>query len=219
MKIYIVRHGETKSNEEGRLQGWRDDPLNELGVNLAVITGQAMKEIHFDAAFSSSLQRAKHTAEIILKESGNDIPIQIDDRIKEIHMGDYEGKRFKSSEPEIDPARIYKFLSEPDIYEEFPNGESISAVMKRSQNFLFELATKKYESVLVATHGCALRCMLNFLYDNPEVFWHNKVPYNCCINELDVEDGIIKFAKDEYVLYDQSFIFDRYDMDSMREKT
>lgn len=51
MRIYIVRHGETKANVDGYLQGWSDDPLNEDGIKLAVITGQAMRDIKTGAGF------------------------------------------------------------------------------------------------------------------------------------------------------------------------
>ena len=86
MLIYIIRHGETNANVEGYLQGWTNDPLNENGRRLAVITGQGMKGIHFECCISSPLLRAKETAEIILRESGNKTHIQFDDRIKEINM-------------------------------------------------------------------------------------------------------------------------------------
>lgn len=82
MLIYVVRHGKTNANVNGYLQGWTNDPLNENGRKLAVITGQGMRGIKFDCCISSPLIRARETAEIIILESGNDIPITYDDRIK-----------------------------------------------------------------------------------------------------------------------------------------
>ena len=210
MNIYIVRHGETKSNEQGRLQGWTNDPLNDMGVLLARETGKAMKGIRFNAVFSSSLVRAYNTAEIILRESGNDNPIQIDDRIKEICMGDFEGKKFKPGECEVDPAAVKQFFINPMEAPGFPNGESVRDVMARTQDFLKDVATKDYESVLIATHGCALRCMLNFLYENPFDFWHGHVPYNCCVNVIEVKDGELKLVEDDMILYNKNLCVDRY---------
>jgi len=83
MTIYIVRHGETDLNSKGVMQGQIDEPLNNVGLELAEITGKTMKGIQFDYCISSPLSRAKETAEIILRESGNDIPCTIDDRIME----------------------------------------------------------------------------------------------------------------------------------------
>ncbi len=215
-RIYIVRHGETRSNKEGRLQGWINDPLNEMGIKLAEETGKGMNAegIKFDAAFSSPLVRAKETAEIILNELGSDINIQTDERIKEIGMGDFEGKKFKPGECEVDPETIKTFFYKPESTLRFPDGESIADVMNRTQDFLTELADKmsagEYENVLVATHGCALRCMLNMLYDDKTSLWQGRVPYNCCVNIIEVhEDGMTLVAED-VIYYDKSLCVDRY---------
>ena len=69
MLIYIVRHGETNANVNGYLQGWSNDPLNENGRKLAVITGRGMRDIKFDCCISSPLIRTRETAEIILKSA------------------------------------------------------------------------------------------------------------------------------------------------------
>ena len=47
MKLYIIRHGETKLNALGRLQGWTDEPLNQNGKDLAIITGEALKAVSY----------------------------------------------------------------------------------------------------------------------------------------------------------------------------
>ena len=210
MKIYIIRHGETNSNKEGRLQGWSDDKLNDFGILLADQTGKAMKGMKFDAVFSSSLSRAKKTAEVILENIGSTREIIIDDRIKEINMGTFEGKKFKPGECEVDPVLVKKFFADPIHAPAYPGGESVIEVMARTQEFLKELSTKEYETVLVSTHGCALRCMLNFLYDDPSDFWHGHVPYNCCINVVEASNGSLKLIEDDIILYDKSLCVDRY---------
>ena len=48
MKLYIIRHGETVWNTEGRLQGKADIELNENGIRLARVTAEAMRDISFD---------------------------------------------------------------------------------------------------------------------------------------------------------------------------
>ena len=62
MKIYIVRHGETDWNGPRRLQGRSDIPLNETGIEEAKITGEALKDVPFAAAFVSPLTRTRQTA-------------------------------------------------------------------------------------------------------------------------------------------------------------
>ena len=53
MKLYIIRHGETAWNVEGRLQGQTDTELNENGVRLAKVTAEGLKNIPFDLGISS----------------------------------------------------------------------------------------------------------------------------------------------------------------------
>ena len=53
MKIYLIRHGETSWNTLGRLQGRTDIELNENGIRLAKITGEKLKDVHFDLAQES----------------------------------------------------------------------------------------------------------------------------------------------------------------------
>ena len=48
MLLYIIRHGETQWNVEGRLQGQSDTQLNENGIRLAKVTAEGMKDIPFD---------------------------------------------------------------------------------------------------------------------------------------------------------------------------
>ena len=67
MKLYIIRHGQTEWNKQKRLQGRSDIPLNEYGIQLARETKAGLKDVKFDLAFTSPLQRAKKTAEILSK--------------------------------------------------------------------------------------------------------------------------------------------------------
>ena len=204
MHIYIVRHGETNANREGYLQGWSDDPLNDNGQMLAQMTGQGMKGIKFDYCISSPLIRAKQTAEIILRESNNNIPIMFDDRIKEINFGSLE-------RIDINDIRVKQFLLRPNINYRYPDGESISMVMSRTQVFLNKLIKQgTRETVLVSTHGCALRAMLNFLYDDASDFWHGHVPYNCCVNIIEIINGRACLFADDKIYYDKELVIDRY---------
>ena len=85
MRLYIIRHGETLWNTEGRLQGKADIDLNENGVRLAKVTAKGMKDIPFDLAITSPLIRARRTAELVLGD--RQVPIIEDARIQEITLG------------------------------------------------------------------------------------------------------------------------------------
>ena len=205
MFIYIVRHGETDANVKGYLQGWLDRSLNERGRDLAVMSGQGMKGIRFDSCISSPLIRARETAEIILRESGNaDVPVITDERIKEINFGSCERTDVKDKS-------VSWFFTNPPITYRFESGESIAQVMERTQSLLKELiARDDNKTYLISTHGCALRAMLNFLYEDPSDYWHGHVPYNCCVNIIEAKNCKAKLIAEDRIYYDQSIIVDRY---------
>ena len=204
MRIYIVRHGETEANKQGYVQGWTDVPLNENGRILAELTGHGMKSIRFDHCFSSPLTRAKETAETLLRESGNSVSVSFDDRIKEMNFGSFEGISVRDEQ-------VAQFLKDPVVDFKIPGGESIQEVMKRTQEFLKELIAKDdNKTYLVSTHGCALRAMLNFLYENQDDYWHGHIPYNCCVNIIDVKNGTATLIADDKIYYDPELAIDRY---------
>lgn len=204
MQIYIVRHGETDANKKGYAQGWTDDPLNENGHKLAEITGQGMKGVRFDCCISSPLIRARETAEIILRESGNSASVSVDDRIKEMNFGNFEMMSIRDE-------KVLRFLKKPVFDYRFPDGESIADVMKRTQEFLKGLIAKDDgKTYLVSTHGCALRAMLNFLYEDPGDYWHGHVPYNCCVNIIEAKNGAAALIAEDKIYYGQELVIDRY---------
>ena len=106
---------------------------------------------------------------------------------------------------------IVRFLKKPVADKGFPDGESIKDVMGRTQEFLKELIAKEGDKTyLVSTHACALRAMLNFLYNDPDDYWHGHVPYNCCVNIIDVKDGAAELIADDKIYYDREMAVDWY---------
>ena len=90
-RIFLIRHGETNWNKEGRFQGQIDIPLNDNGKSQARKTSSYLKEIKFNKAFSSSMNRPYETAQIIL-QSNKDLKITKVDSLMEINHGLWEGK-------------------------------------------------------------------------------------------------------------------------------
>ncbi len=206
MMVYIIRHGETDMNARAVMQGWTDEPLNQSGRDLAALTGRAMRGVHFDGCFSSPLIRAKETAEIVLRESGNDIPVITDDRLREIGFGVMEGKKLD----EWGEAGLL-FFTDPFRFEGFPNGERVQDVCRRNQDFLQELAARgDGKTYLIGSHGCALRAMVNSLYPDPSDFWRGHAPYNCSVTLVEVADGVPRLVEEDRVFYDRSLIVDHY---------
>ena len=92
--IYITRHGETLYNIMNCVQGWVDSPLTDLGTGLATKLGVGLKNIEFEAVFTSDMPRAIHTAELILDKNlfRNKTKIVQDQRVREWCFGSMEGK-------------------------------------------------------------------------------------------------------------------------------
>ncbi len=137
--IYIVRHGQTDWNLEGRYQGRIDIELNETGIEQAQIIRDELKNIKFDKIFSSPLKRAHKTAEIICNDN-----IIIDERLIERCNGKLEGT-LKSEVKEINFNENQK--TELGI-------EPIEDFRTRIDSFFKEILEKyEEENILVVTHA------------------------------------------------------------------
>lgn len=206
MRIYIVRHGETNGNLHGILQGWTDEPLNAKGRELAVITAKYMSDIRFDVAISSPLLRAYETCQIMLKENRNPVPeIQIENRLREINFGSWENRGITKDNFSIPSADFNLFYTDPFKLENTYSGESVYDVCIRTGEFYKELISNpeyKEKNILLTTHGFALRCFLQQVYDDKNDFWHGKIPDNCAVNIIEVNNGIGKLVGDDLIYYD-----------------
>lgn len=190
MRIYLIRHGETLWNTEGRLQGQKDIPLNENGIRLAKITAEKMSDIAFDFAISSPFSRAKETAKLILGERA--VPIFEDERISEISFGVWEGLCCRKDNYEIPSEEFRNFFKNPFAYQPPKDAESIADVCVRTKDFWEELLKKSEwqdKTILIASHGCTSRGILHNLFEDKEDFWHGCVPPNCSVSIIDAEGG------------------------------
>ena len=191
MKMYIIRHGQTPWNARKCLQGRSDVDLNENGIYLAELTGKALRDVTFDMAFTSPLIRAKHTAQCIL--AGRKVPIIEDERLIEISFGIYEGCCYAEENRQVPQQWIENFFHAPQDYVAAPGGESLDDVEKRTRNFMEDICSRKElqdKTILVSTHGCALRGLLNSIREsNREEYWHGGVSKNCAVSIVTCNRG------------------------------
>lgn len=152
--IYIVRHGQTDWNLEGRCQGRIDIELNASGIEQAKKIRDELKKIKFDIVFSSPLKRAYETAKII---SNNDIII--DDRIIERSNGKLEGKLKTDFKEGFDFAYFDETKYEIEPLFDFK---------ERINNFLSEVMLKhKNKNILIVTHAGVSIYIKCFLFGEP----------------------------------------------------
>ena len=160
--IYLVRHGETEWNKIGIVMGQSDSPLTEAGLEQAKTTAQELKDVHFDAIFSSDLHRAHITAEIIKLE--RELVIQTSKALRERTYGSWEGKL--SEEYRKNFQHLFDKIKELSEEEQKKFGfaddiENDEQVISRFITQLREIAiAHPNRTVLVVTHGGCIRTFL-----------------------------------------------------------
>ncbi|GCA68449.1 phosphoglycerate mutase [Mediterraneibacter butyricigenes] len=208
MRLYFIRHGETDWNDQKKLQGWHDVPLNEKGIILAEQTYEnKLKEISFDLVITSPLKRTIETAR--LATGGADIPYIMEPRIMEINWGEWDGWTREQFRESHQAAKFNLFYTDPFQYPGAPGGETVRQVCERTKDFLQELiANPDYQekTILISSHGCATRAILNSVYDDPADFWHGGVPANCAVNIAEVKDGKFSLLKEDQIYYDPALL-------------
>ncbi len=158
MNLYVVRHGETIWNKEGRVQGITDIPLTEKGKLEAVELQTLVNSLNIDVVISSPLSRARETAKILVNSS---LPINIDDRIKERDWGMNEGANIS----EVDGWDCWDVILNTKVQ----NIECIQDFMERVSNFLEEIKVRyKDKNVLIVTHSAVIRVIHYLLGTIPE---------------------------------------------------
>ena len=204
MRLLFVRHGQTDWNKQRKVQGHADIPLNEYGIYLAEKTCEGLKDEHIDICFTSPLVRARKTAEIVL--GARNIPVYDEEDIKEIGFGEYEGVCIAGDTLEGDALEFNKFFSNTGEYVPADGGESIEHLMDRVEGFLHKLYEDKSlqdKTVLISTHGAALKAMMNCIKDirDTALFWNGGVSKNCAVAEVIVENGTPKITYENKIFY------------------
>lgn len=174
MKVYIVRHGQVPHNALKQYNA-PDEDLNELGVKQAEELRDKIKNIDFDIIISSPLIRAKHTADII---NINNIIIVFDERIKERNCGDLSGKPLEITNRE-EYWNYYTTI-------QYGTSENIKEFFKRVYNFLDELKTKDYKSVLIVAHSGVSKAFSGYFEGIQDGKFLNRGLKNCEIKEYEL---------------------------------
>ena len=200
MKIYMIRHGETDWNKKRKLQGQVDIPLNEFGKLLAKETAPAFADVPFAVCYTSPLKRAAETARLVLGD--REVPIVPDKRIQEIDFGVLEGDQVRDADGNYIDPQIETFFRDPVNFKRPEKGEDIFDVIARTKDFWDEITsdpTLADKTILVASHGCAVRALLQNVDPDPKNFWRGSVPPNCCINLVEVKNGMTTLLEEDKV--------------------
>ncbi|MDQ5949974.1 MAG: isoleucyl-tRNA synthetase [Patescibacteria group bacterium] len=147
---FVMRHGETKSNVEGRIDSLLSNgtTLTENGVDQVLKSSQFFQDKNIDLIFTSPLARTKETAEIVQKDLGlSDECVIAENRIIEMQVGTYEGKTWEEYHNDF-PKTVENFDQKKE------NDESYEDVKKRVGEFLYDIESKyQNKNILIVTHG------------------------------------------------------------------
>jgi probable phosphoglycerate mutase len=167
LELYVARHGQNVDNQNGILNGHRDEPLTTLGEAQArTVAGEIrMVGLHFDQVYASPLQRAFKTAEIIAHESGQPEPIK-EDLLIERDFGVMTGEPISRIEelcaPDIIKTDTITYFLDPE------GGETFPEVLKRAAKLLSTLKGEHIDGkILLVTHGDLGKMLYAHFYDLP----------------------------------------------------
>jgi broad specificity phosphatase PhoE len=152
-RIYLVRHGETDWNADGRLLSYTDEPLNTRGERQSSDLAVALAAIHWDRAITSPRIRARHTAQIVLTSQDEPPRLTVDDRLVEMDFGPYEG--WSEAELEADPVAITRRRDGAQL-----SGVETEASVEARARALFEDLADLRGTTLVVGHGRMLRILI-----------------------------------------------------------
>jgi probable phosphoglycerate mutase len=162
-QIIFLRHGQAKNNVDKILAGRTEGvPLTETGISQAQHAAELLTHMKIGAIYSSPIQRAKHTAEIVGEK--NSIDVTIDDRLIELDMGKFTGKSYS------------EIISERgNVFEKFYNGdleiahngvETFDQVKKRVKSIVDHVIEKhEDQNVVLVTHMDPIKAMISTVVD------------------------------------------------------
>ena len=156
MKIYLVRHGQCDSNVIGRYN-LIDEDIDETGIKQAEDLREKIKDINYDIVISSPLVRAFHTADIINAKNKD---IITDERLAERNPGSLEGKSINITDRE----EFWNYYTKV----KYGTEERIPDLCNRVKDFLDELKTKDYKSVLIVAHSGVSKAFYVYFNGIPE---------------------------------------------------
>ncbi len=180
---FIVRHGETEWNAQGRVQGHTDIGLSEQGIIQAEAVCARLARVEIDVAYSSDLRRSAETARQIL--GPREVQLCTTAQLREYNKGVFEGLTPEETGQRY--PQLYAASKVNDLDFAPPGGESIRQASARMADFISGMkARHQDDNVLIVGHGGALRAAFVALMELPlEANWRFALG-NCGLSMVDV---------------------------------
>lgn len=168
-KLVLVRHGQSEWNKLNLFTGWKDPDLTEQGVGEAIEAGKVLSEkgLKFDIAFTSVLQRAEKTCQMILDGVGqSDLETIHNQALNERNYGDLAGLNKDDAREKWGEEQVHIWRRSYDVPPPGEEGESLRDTGARVwPYYMTDILPRvlKGETVLVAAHGNSLRALIMVL--------------------------------------------------------
>lgn len=169
--LVISRHAESEWNLLGKWTGWTDVNLTEKGMREAEQLGEIIRDIQFDAAYTSELKRTQQTCDGILRGKGDQADLEriIAKPLNERDYGDLTGKNKWEVKDEIGSEAFQGIRRGWDY--PVPGGETLKDVYARAiPYFQSEILPRlqRGENILLVSHGNTIRALMKYLDQIPD---------------------------------------------------
>ena len=161
--IIFLRHAQAENNTKRILAGRTEGvPLTKVGIEQSERIARYLKPLDISAIYSSPIERASHTAEIVAKN--NSLDYELDDRLTEIDMGKFTHMNYDDMFAKYGNIFLKFYENDPVIAEHevetFPNVqrrvlETVNHVVEKHKN----------ENVILVTHMDPIKSILAMVMD------------------------------------------------------
>ncbi len=193
--LYIVRHGQTEWNIQGKIQGHKNANLTEDGLKQGDKVAERMASEKIDIIYSSDLDRARITAEKISKTTG--AKLIVTEELREMNFGVWEGEFFKDVKVS-DPDGYMKWMKEPENLN-IAEGETLEILEKRMEKVINKIvAENEGKNIVIVSHGTALKTLILHLLKMPLTNYKNLAMDNVSLSIVEKRDynNVLKLYND-----------------------
>lgn len=189
--VTLVRHGQSAAAERGRpfelVDGQGNPPLSERGMRQAVATAAELVRMGPTAAVVTTLVRTRQTAEPFLSATG--IEPTVDGDLREVHLGDWEGGRYRLEAAAGNPAVLEAYTS--GTHDSIPGAERDTVLRERvERGYRRAVYASLGGHVVIFSHGGAINALLSVLTGAPPTTF--AAPSNCSISQVvDLGDRVL----------------------------
>ncbi len=181
--LFLIRHAQSTANADGRIQGWLDSPLSEVGRQQVRALCARLHATPLAAVYASPLARAADTAQSIA--AAHNLGVMLDERLKEYHMGRWTGlnrAEIEALSPGIDLEADHELI--------VPGGETAHDMHDRVKSFLRDVTSwHADQTVAIVTHGGTLGMLVGVMLGLPIMRRHPFSFGNASVTEITRQGG------------------------------